>query len=145
MAYLQFENGKTPINDTNLNSMQNSIETDIQEKSNGIVLYEDEIGSTGSITLTDMIENYKEIEIQSYVGYSGGNVYSNTGKIPVSSAGRIHLNNFFINASLNLDAYNKRISISGNSINVASDRFFSTGGGANNGTYTYITKVIAYK
>lgn len=111
----------------------------------GTVLYENTTGTTGNITLSDNIENYDYVEIQSYVIYTDTPVYTNTGRIPTISAGRIHINNFFIAASLPFMAYNKRISISNKSLTVASDRYYSTAGGSAEGSYTYITKIIGYK
>lgn len=60
MPYLEFENGKTPINDTNLNLMQTLISNDI----NGIVLFENENGvSSGSIQLSKEISSFKRLRI----------------------------------------------------------------------------------
>lgn len=110
---------------------------------NGFVLYKNDTGSESSLILNDNVENYEEIEIQSYVVYVGAKVYANTGKIPVNSVGRIHLSNIFI-GSTGLQVYNKRISITGKNVNSVSDRS-STSSGTTDGTYTYITKIIGYK
>lgn len=116
---------------------------ELEKLINATVLYENDEGSADSITLTDSIENYSELEIQSYVIYAGQKVFINTGKIPVSSAGRIHLNNMFLSTT-GIQWYNKRISISGNTLSPVSDRF-NNNNSISDGTYTYITKLIGYK
>lgn len=115
----------------------------------GTVLYENTTGTTNNLTLSDNIENYDEFEVQSYVLYSNTPVYTNTGKIPVSSAGRVHLNVFFVGANSQFSIFGKRISIVNNNVSVNSDRsYVANVGGSSSGTegnYTYITKIIGYK
>lgn len=61
---VNFENGVTPINDTNLNKMQSDLQAEI-DKLKGIVLYENSEGiSAGSATISDDISNYKKIEVE---------------------------------------------------------------------------------
>lgn len=145
---VNFENGVTPINDTNLNKMQTDLQQadkDLQANINklkGTALYEDETGTTGNITLNDEIENYNYYEIESYVGYSSANVYTTTGKLPVATKSRIHINNLFIGTT-GVQIYCKRVSISGTVLSVISDRTYSSA--VTDGSYTYITKVIGYK
>lgn len=59
---VNFENGVTPINDTNLNKMQTDLQQAITDLK-GTVLYEDSTGTTEDIILNDLYTNYKEIEI----------------------------------------------------------------------------------
>lgn len=138
---VNFENGVTPINDTNLNKIQADLQAEI-DKLKGVVLYEDTTGTTDNITLNDEIENYNYFEIESYVGYSSANVYTNTGKLPIATKSRIHISNLFIGTN-GVQIYNKRVAISGKSLSVISDRTYSSA--VIEGPYTYITKVIGYK
>lgn len=56
---INFENGKIPINDTNLNTMQ----ADLQKEIRGTVIYENVEGTTEDITLLETSLNFKKIEI----------------------------------------------------------------------------------
>lgn len=107
------------------------------------ILYSNPNGTTGAITLSEAIENYKYVEIESFAIFASTHVYANTGKIPTSSAGRIHLSNSFIGVN-GLDYLCKRISILGTELTVASDREVYLGN-TSDGNYTYITKIIGYK
>ncbi len=110
---------------------------------NGTILFSNSDGTPGDITLNDNINNYSRVEIIYYVGYSDGNVYSATGKIPISS--RIHLSSLFIGANSQLHSYCKRLNVSGTEVTVGSDRHYISTGGGTDGTYTYITKIVGYK
>lgn len=68
---------KTPLNAENLNLMQDNI----QENINGYVLYENEEGSTGEITLNEEIENYDEYEIQYYLQLAARRIQKTTGRL----------------------------------------------------------------
>lgn len=77
MAYFNFENGKTALNDTNLNAMQTAIEEDITETKTsiendiakkeqilkGTILFDSAIGENGTITLNESVDNFEYIEI----------------------------------------------------------------------------------
>lgn len=117
----------------------------------GTFLYNNSSGTTGNITtFSDSINNYSYFEIISYVAYAGTNVYVTTGKLPVATIGRIHINSIFIGGT---GAYNsglsitsKRVAISGTSLSVVSDRQYNSGPNSqSDGNYTYITQVIGYK
>ena len=143
---VNFENGVTPINDTNLNKMQ----TDLQ----GTVLYENSTGTTGDITLSDEIENYDEYEIK-YLG-EFGEPYT-TGRLSTAYIDRIHLNGVFLGVKSNtadgaLKVSDARVSISGNVLTFVSNRWYEKpyNSGDSNGTYRdasniKIVEVIGYK
>lgn len=116
----------------------------LNDKITGTVLYENTKGTTENITLNDLIENYRYFEIESYVGFAGANVYNNTGKLPLASKTRIHINSIFVGAGGELQVYNKRVSISGNQLTVISDRCLNNSG-MTEGSYTYITKIVGYE
>lgn len=91
---VNFENGVTPINDTNLNKAQ----TDLQEQIdtlNYVELYYNASGTTGNITLSETSENFNMLEIF----YSKGNahqsvkVYKPNGKTVSLILGYINNNN----------------------------------------------------
>lgn len=142
--------GKTAMSSENLNKLQNDLQQQIDtnnlELTNliGNVLYKDEVGATGNINLNDAIENYDCFEIESYVVYANQRVYNNTGKLPIESKSRIHINNLFIPTSGGTTVYNKRCAILGTQLTVNSDRELASDVMLN-GNYTYITKVMGYK
>lgn len=54
----------------------------LYEKIAGTVLYEDEVGTTGNVTLSDSKDNYDDIEIQGYLKTGGsGNIGFSSGKM----------------------------------------------------------------
>lgn len=110
------------------------------------ILFEDKNGTTKDITLNEEIENFDELEIKSYVIYSEDKVYTSTGKLPIDTKKRIHINNEFIATNSQVQKTCKRISISGKNLTVISDRNYnsSTSTGSN-GEFTYITEVLGYK
>ena len=60
MDKIQFENNAQPtINDVNLNQMQTNIENAID----GMVLYENEEGTTGDIILSESSDKFKYLEV----------------------------------------------------------------------------------
>lgn len=68
MEKITFINGQAPaINDYNLNKMQDNMEQaisdEIEEIKKEIVLYEDSEGTTGEITLSESIANFKYLEV----------------------------------------------------------------------------------
>ena len=62
------------------------LQTDLEEKINGTVLYEDETGSTGQtpITLTESLSNYEEYEIEYALHTTDGTISQSTGRISTS-------------------------------------------------------------
>ncbi len=135
----------TVVDNLNSTSTTDALSANQGNVLKGVSLYSNSTGDSGTITLSDSINNYLKVEIVYYVSYSDGNVYSTTGKIPVSS--RIHLSSVFIGANSQFNSYCKRLNASGTQITVGSDRHYniSTGSGSGtDGTYTYITEVIGY-
>lgn len=151
------ESGGTPLSAENLNLMQDNIENAIEEKQVnideqcgllnekivGTVLYEDETGTSGDITLNEAIENFKYFEIESYVVYTKQKVYVTTGKLPIFAKDRVHLNNSFVGGN-NFMTYCKRVNILGTDVAVQSDRSFNETNIAD-GNFTYITKITGYE
>lgn len=138
--------GSTPLSAENLIQMEDNIAdaiNELQTLTEGTILYSNNSGTAGDITLNDDLSNYSKVEIVYYVSYSDGNVYSTTGKIPVSS--RIHLSSVFIGTNSQFNSYCKRLNASGTQITVGSDRRYISTGGGTDGTYTYITEIIGYK
>lgn len=147
---VNFENGVTPINDTNLNKMQ----ADLQKEIRGTALYKNETGTTSDITLSDSISNYDEYEIK-YLG-EFGEPYT-TGRLSTAYIDRIHLNGVFLGVKSNtadgaLKVSNARVSISGKALTFISNRWYEKpyNSGASNGTYQdktniKIVEVIGYK
>ena len=93
LTKIGFNNGSQPaLNDTNLNQMQTNIQTAISTletnidveigKIEGILVYENENGSSGNIALTNNIENarYIDIEFSAWGAYSTKRVYSPVNK-----------------------------------------------------------------
>ena len=64
MAYIKTEwvNGETPLNETNLNNIENGIETN-DKAINGTVLFENVEGVVGDLTIQDDITNYAYVDI----------------------------------------------------------------------------------
>jgi len=143
----------TPINATNLNKIEQGIKdnSDDIDLLKGTVLYNNASGTTGNITtLNDNINNYNYFEIISYVVYSGTNVYTTTGKLPIASIDRVHINNIFVGGTgvynSGFQVTSKRVSISGTTLSVVSDRQYNSGPGSqSDGNFTYITKILGYK
>lgn len=134
---VNFENGKIPINDTNLNKMQTDLQEEI-EITKGTVLYEDETGTLGNVTLNDDATNYKYIEVFGY--RSNRNLYTKvrTNK-PYFDLNHIrYFNNAFY-------IYAKEYSINGSMLNVEHSKFTYTDSAIQEETETYITKVVGYK
>lgn len=74
---VNFENGVTPINDTNLNKMQTALQKAITDLK-GTVLYEDSTGTTSDITLSETAANFKKLEVQyNYSGICSSNTIEN--------------------------------------------------------------------
>ena len=103
---VNFENGVTPINDTNLNKMQ----ADLQ----GTVLYENSAGSIEEITLNDSVAKYDRVKIFYYYD----NIYGSTEvdnpnektvslnvmfSIPIYNLARAQYKNIKINESVGIN------------------------------------------
>lgn len=131
--------GGTPLSAENLNLMQDNIENAID----GTVLYNNTIGTTGNVTLSDSVANYDYIEIQSrrtgFV-YSSGRIYSANGKT-------IHLTSS--NATDDhIYLYSKVVQINGDTITAVRAKltYFNdqmTAFATDNDNY--ITRVVGYK
>lgn len=108
----------------------------------GKVLYSNTTGTTGNITLSDSVENYKYIEIR----YKGINEeeYS-TNKITTKSLSRIHLNSFFITIGGLLNVANGRIGISANTLTWTNNRTIIDGQYDESGNKIKIIEVVGYK
>lgn len=114
---------------------------------NGEILYDDEAGTNGAITLADDLKNYRYIEIfyynKNHTGaYSSVKVYNPNGKlvnlsqlVPVKASSRVYLDATTISCSGN------SITIS-NSFNWAYQPSPYVVGDTN---VFYITKVVGYK
>lgn len=168
-VYIEFKNGQGPyFSDTQINQLQKLIKSDIketkenaeseieelqqtltelQQKINGTVLYED-VGATGTITLSDNAENYRYIEIYYYCqGVNPGNSH-NYVKIE-------NPKNKIASLSVTIkDASQKVIFIRTKNVQVQQDKLVVNGYG-NWNTFQgmdeeqreaiYITKVVGYK
>lgn len=141
---LKFENGKTPINDTNLNTMQENIETRFNEKIKGTVLYESDTGTTGNVLLSDSVANYDYIEIEcrrpGFI-YSSGRLYNVNGKTVSLSANYPTSDGMYI--------YGKPITIKDKQINVIQAKlgYMNNAGTAfsvSEDDSNYIVRVVGY-
>jgi protease II len=135
---VNFENGVTPLNDTNLNKMQI-----------GTSLYEDETGTNGQITFSEEIADGDEIEII-YCRRRASNdtsVYKTTGKIPYKSGMEIILDLNYYAADTNHQSIAKIVTVSDTKLTVSGENsVIDTSGTISiQATSTiYITKVIKY-
>ena len=135
---VNFENGVTPINDTNLNKMQ----ADLQ----GTVLYENSAGSIEEITLNDSVAKYDRVKIFYYYD----NIYGST-EVDNPNEKTVSLNVMFSIPIYNLArAQYKNIKINGNQITNVGYGYLSINTSGNSGVSIeenkiYITKVIGYK
>ena len=143
---VNFENGVTPINDTNLNKMQTDLQKAITDLK-GTVLYEDSIGTTGDITLSESAANFKKLEVQ----YSYNNLYCSTGIIENPNGKKMSLSVGFSVTQYKVARYQyKVIAINETSITTDTAGYISCSeANATDVSSTenkiYITKVIGYK
>ena len=159
MDKINFQNGvsgKTPLNATNLNKMQENVEKaiddtkqTINEKVDGIVLFEDEDGLNDEITLSETIANFNEIKIDYKVVFSTYTARQSI-RTPIKSGENVVLNGIFSHSDT-LHVHNlSRYLVSGATITKQSEtesRIDNTQTVAFNGTTSRIriSKVTAYK
>lgn len=171
MAYNKtvWVNDSTPaINATNLNNIENGIETNDTSIGNiselettatnltsaineiisnyqklvPTVLYNNSSGTYGSITLSDSVANYSTIEI--YFHTNDGAGYRGCQKVHVSSGSTL-MSLVFIHAiSGNYYIKVREVNIQGNQITTAASKEIYSGGMSDNNTIL-IEKVLAYK
>ena len=144
MAYFEFENGVTSINDTNLNSMQDFIKKQIH----GEVLFENELGQIGNITLLNNITDYRCISIY----YSVNDTLFSKMILPLIDK-KFVLDGMIFISSQKSENFSSTYTITSNSLTVNSSlsgyfqRDYSTGNisGNTQSTEIKIHKVIGYK
>lgn len=141
MNKITFVNGTTPaINDTNLNQMQTNIENAINVLK-PVVLYTNNTGTTGTVTLSETSANFSYLDIflrrDTWEYFT--RVYLPNGKTIIATTSQFYGTN-----EEDLYIYSKKMSISGNKINVA----YSKGTYnqvAFNDDINYIIRVIGYR
>lgn len=145
----QYE-GSTPLNATNLKTMEDNVENFVNNELSNlkpVILYENESGTNGSVTLNDSVENYKFIElygVQTNTSYtSGGRMYT---KLYNPNGKKAYLT---IQHYMNDRIYNfgRAWTFSGTAA-TASDGFGYVSGSSNyatSGTTVLLTHVIGYK
>ena len=143
MKKIAFKNGQAPyINDTNLNQMQDNM-----EESTGVVIFEDENGQTGEITLSKDVSNFDYIEIFYHLPTGAdGNIYSST---KAAKQGNIQLSICRSVSEDTIQIYTKLVNIAGNLIKMIHS-CYHTFNGSNQGMIgtgegLAIDKVIGYK
>ena len=139
--------GETPLSAENLKQMENNTEeaiNKIEEKLVGTVLYENEEGTTGDITLSDSVANYDYIEFQCKRGefiYCSGKLSNINGKT-------ISLSTNYTTSS-QMYVYSKVITVLENVITAvrANLAYFSNSSSASfsSDDSHYIVKVVGYK
>ena len=143
---VNFENGVTPINDTNLNKVQQDLHDEIEERK-AVTLYENAEGSIENITLNDSVLNYKTFEIEYCLGAGGQKIFCSTGKIS-SSAQKVMLQMNRAASESVLQIIANLVSISGNSIIRETQTYVTISSkvlaGQGNDVRFKITKVTAY-
>lgn len=138
MDKINFQNGasgNTPLNATNLNKLQDNIETAV----NGTILYEDKTGTIEDVPLSETCVNFNYLEI--YLGENCNKVKSRNGM----TTGIFSIDS----GSSNVYVYMSRITLKDTTIQQQNVKrvYFPEGSGAvydlNN--LASITKVIGYK
>lgn len=131
MAYINFENGKTALNDTNLNKMQEKIEDSIK----GTILYENEEGSQDTITLSENINNFSFIAI-----------VDNFKKVHLYDAanGTIYIETFKMANSVTFRHFCASMDILDNTITLKEQHFYDQNAYQQEYSGLAITKVIGY-
>ena len=142
--------GQTPLSSANLKKMEdntekaiNEVNTNLNDKINGTTLYDNAIGTSGNVTLSDSAENYEYIEIY----YRTGN-RSNSTKVQDFTNKNLTMQIIAASPSTFVCIV-KQISISGNTITkVQENQFYTNSSGSTTFTTTdtiYIYKVVGYK
>lgn len=133
---VNFEDGKTPLSAETFNKLQKDLQEQIDE-SKGVVLYDNEVGISNTIELSDSINNFKKIEIYITRGdictFKGDNGEKTIVSCQVTGdAG--NLRQFFCNIT-----FNEKI------ITFGKQYFRDSDGYGQEYTGIKITKVIGYK
>lgn len=138
---VNFENGKTPINDTNLNKMQTDLQAEI-DKLKGIKLYSDETGvtGTGKITFSQSISKFKRIKLTCDICEVSGDKYAYGVVKEVDVTGT--LTNLLISEPTKNIQY-LTFNISGTELTITRNRQ-SVNGTTIDGDFIYIREVIGY-
>ena len=175
MDKINIQNGVTKVNADTFNTLQNNIESAIndissttvidnltstsatdalsanqgkilKDKIKGTVLYEDSTGTTSDITLSETAANFKKLEVQyNYSGICSSNTIENP------NGKKMSLSVGFSVIQYNVARYQYRvISISETSITTDTAGYLScseagTSGVSSTENKIYITKVIGYK
>lgn len=112
----------------------------------GIVLYEDSVGTAGTVNLSENLESGDEIEIiycRRRAG-DGTSVLKSTGKLPYSNNMEIALDINYYSSDTTQQVISKLVSVNGNSISVKGEITSSNSGAPFVSTTIYILKVIKY-
>lgn len=132
MDKINFQNGVTKVNADTFNTLQNNIESaindissttvidnlnkmqaDLQKEIRGTILYEDSTGTTEDITLSDEYTNYKEVKIV-YKCSSTQLATFNSKEIPIIEATQnINLEEKYIGSTY-IYIYNAYVSLAEN-------------------------------
>ena len=137
--------------DGNETDMSPSVHS-VKEYINGTVLYNDETGSNGNVTLTDNVENYKKLKIYGYRSLGNYNVpFYHEILYPYDD----------LRVGLTCSVYNSEVVLvttgiftvilSGNQITKMNQTTYNIGNDSilsitnSNGTSMYITRVVGYK
>lgn len=106
---------KTPINKDNLNANFSELKSDVENINNSLtseILYEDSIGTTGSINFSKSLTNYKYIDIYGYDNGTAGRIHKRI-KSPGTGTDYIDFGGIFNAAGVNVIAIkSKRYNIS---------------------------------
>ena len=145
--------GETPLSAELLNEMQDNIEKAIDEvdtglnnKINGTVLYEDATGTNGAVTFNEKIQEGDSIEIvYCRRRTDGSSIYKVTGKIPFIEGMETDLDINYFSVPDNQQSISKSITINNDGITVNGENTWGNANGFNNATSTiYIVKVKKY-
>ena len=139
---VNFENGVTPINDTNLNKMQ----ADLQKEIRGTILYEDATGTNSSITFNGQLNEGDLIEIiYCRRRTTGTSVFKSTGKIPYTEGMEIALDINYYSSESNQQSLAKLVTVNNQGITVTGENSITNSGSATATSNIYITKVLKYE
>lgn len=142
---VNFKNGVTPINDTNLNKIQADLQAEI-DKLKGVVLYEDTIGTNSSITFNEQLNEGDLIEIiYCRRRVAGTSVFKSTGKIPYTEGMEIALDMNYYSSDINQQIIAKLVVVNSGGITVTGETNITNLGAVTATSNIYITKAIKYK
>lgn len=86
---IEFENGKTPASAETMNALQENIENEF-ERIAPVTLYESNTGTTGTVTLSESIEDFDYIKI--FYEDQGDNSRNSRGSVDVHDANGTYVN-----------------------------------------------------